>query len=56
MATGGLATERPTGSEGSSVKLFITSYTDDFFAEREYVRREVTCFMLDNYLSNAFSL
>ena len=24
-----------------SVKLYITSYTDDFFAEREFFRREV---------------
>jgi len=39
MATGGDASERST--EGSTVKLFITSYTDDFFAEREFLRREV---------------
>ncbi|KAL4235832.1 hypothetical protein ACF0H5_004222 [Mactra antiquata] len=39
MATGGAA---PVGQqEGSTVKLFVTSYTDDFFAEREFLKKEV---------------
>ncbi|XP_052774111.1 TPR repeat-containing protein DDB_G0287407-like [Mya arenaria] len=40
MATGGVSTDK-CRPEGSTVKLFITSYTDDFFAEREFIRREV---------------
>ncbi|XP_045158536.2 TPR repeat-containing protein DDB_G0287407-like isoform X2 [Mercenaria mercenaria] len=41
MATGGVSPEKSARSEGSTVKLFITSYTDDFFAEREFLKREV---------------
>lgn len=40
MATGGAS---PAGrQEGTTVKLFVTSYTDDFFAEREFLKKEVS--------------
>lgn len=41
MATGGVSPEKLSRTEGNTVKLFITSYTDDFFAEREFLKREV---------------
>ena len=28
--------------EQTTVKVFITSYTDEFFAERDFIRKEVT--------------
>lgn len=30
-----------SGSEGKTVKMYITSYTDDFFAERDFIKHEV---------------
>ena len=40
MATGGVP-QKSSSSEGNTVRLFVTSYTDDFFAERELFKREV---------------
>ena len=40
MATGGVA-QKSLSSDGSTVRLFVTSYTDDFFAEREILKKEV---------------
>ena len=39
MATGGSPQDKP--SKGETVKLFITSYTDDFYSEREFLRHQV---------------
>ena len=42
MATGGVHQKSSTPTaEGNNVRLFFTSYTDDFFAERELFKREV---------------
>ena len=43
MATGGVA-QKSLSSDGSTVRLFVTSYTDDFFAEREILKKEVKHF------------
>ena len=32
--------------EQTTVKVFITSYTDEFFAERDFIRKEVTHFLI----------
>lgn len=40
MATGGVP-QKSSSSEGNTVRLFVTSYTDDFFAERELFKREI---------------
>lgn len=52
MATGGgEKSSKVDKSEGNTVKLFITSYTDDFFAEREFLRHDVS---ISNYKNNTF--
>ena len=40
MATGGVA-QKSVSSDGNTVRLFVTAYTDDFFAERELLKKEV---------------
>ena len=54
MATGGVPKKSSTSkAEGRNVKLFFTSYTDDFFAERELFKREVSAIVVHfNTFSN----